>query len=159
MTDKQQIEEMVKDKEFKKLVRLIENTHPFYVETIAERVYKKYQPRLPEDSVVLTRGEYEKLKSLYDSQQGAYMTSAIGDLPLTVEGLRKAVDEITRLLNVQIELQELNIKSYNDAKDLRRKLKEARKETAREILSLYSLSDTFSSFQEKVSKQFEVEVE
>lgn len=37
--------------------------------------------------------------------------------------------------------------------------KDARKETAREILSLYRLSDTFSSFQEKVIKQYGVEVE
>ena len=50
-----------------------------------------------EDSVVLSREEYEMLKSLYDVQKGAIMTSSIGDLPLTVEGLRKAVDEITRL--------------------------------------------------------------
>lgn len=60
-----------------------------------------------QDSVVLLREEYEKLKSLYDTQKGAYMTSSIGDLPLTVKGLRKAVDEITRLNRVEAELQEL----------------------------------------------------
>ena len=87
-------------------------------------------------SVVLTREEYEKLKSLYDSQQGAIMTSSIGDLPLTVEGLRKAVDEITRLINVQVELQELNAEYYNEAKDLRRELKQTHKETARKFLNM-----------------------
>ena len=96
--------------------------------------------KLPEDSVVLTREEYERIKSLYDTQKGAIMTSSIGDLPLTVESLRKAVDEITRLINVQTELQEFNVKYYNDAKDLRRELKQARKETAREIL------DEFNNF-------------
>ena len=89
--------------------------------------------KLPEDSVVLSREEYEMLKSLYDTQKGAIMTSSIGDLPLTVEGLRKAVDEITRLNRVETELQELNAKYYNEAKDLRRELKQARKETAKEI--------------------------
>ena len=92
-----------------------------------------YQSKLPEDSVVLSREEYEMLKSLYDTQKGAIMTSSIGDLPLTVEGLRKAVDEITRLNRVETELQELNAKYYNEAKDLRRELKQTRKETAKEI--------------------------
>ena len=86
-----------------------------------------------QDSVVLSREEYEKLKSLYDTQKGAYMTSSIGDLPLTVKGLRKAVDEITRLNRVETELQELNIKYYNVAKDLRRELKQSHKETAKEF--------------------------
>ncbi len=81
-----------------------------------------YQSKLPKDSVVLSREEYEKLRSLYDCEQGSYMTSNIGDLPLTVEGLRKAVDEITRLNRVETELQELNAKYYNEAKDLMRKL-------------------------------------
>lgn len=88
-----------------------------------------------EDSVVLSREEYEMLKSLYDTQKGAIMTSSIGDLPLTVEGLRKAVDEITRLNRVETELQELNAKYYNEAKDLRRELKQTRKETAEKIIS------------------------
>lgn len=91
--------------------------------------------KLPEDSVVLSREEYEMLKSLYDTQKGAIMTSSIGDLPLTVEGLRKAVDEITRLNRVETELQELNAKYYNEAKDLRRELKQTRKETAKKIIS------------------------
>lgn len=42
----------------------------------------------------------------------------------------RAVDEITRLTNVQVELQELNIKYYNEAKDLRRELAEAEKRIA-----------------------------
>ena len=89
------------------------------INSLADQIYHIV---LPEDSVVLSREEYEKLKSLYDSQQGAIMTSSIGDLPLTVEGLRKAVDEIARLIGVQTELQELNAKYYNEAKDLRREL-------------------------------------
>ena len=92
-----------------------------------------------EDSVVLSREEYEKLKSLYDNQKGAYMTSNIGDLPLTVEGLRKAVDEITRLNRVESELQELNAKYYNEAKDLRRELKQSHKEMAEKILKDFKL--------------------
>ena len=43
-----------------------------------------YQSKLPEDSVVLSKKEYEKIKSLYDSQKGVYMSSNIGNLPLTV---------------------------------------------------------------------------
>ena len=105
----------------------------------AELLYNAGYRKLPEDSVVLSREEYEKLKSLYDIQKGAIMTSSIGDLPLTVEGLRKAVDEITRLNRVETELQELNIKYYNEAKDYRRELKQASKETAEKILKDFKL--------------------
>lgn len=76
---------------------------------------------------------HEQIKSLYDCSQGAYMTSKIGDLPLTVEGLRKAVDEITRFNNVEAELQELNMKYYNEAKDLRRELAKAKAENEKRL--------------------------
>ena len=99
----------------------------------AKLLIEKGYRKLPEDSVVLSSEEYEKLKSLYDTQKDAIMTSSIGDLPLTVKGLRKAVDEITRLNRVEAELQELNIKYYNEAKDLRRELKQSHKETAKEF--------------------------
>ena len=75
MKDKEkQIAELMKDKEFKKLVKLIDNTHPFYVETIALRVYKKYQPKL-EDSVVLSREEYNDYLNLKDLLDKGYFTS------------------------------------------------------------------------------------
>lgn len=99
----------------------------------AEKLYNAGYRKIQDGTVVLSREEYEMLKSLYDTQKGAIMTSSIGDLPLTVEGLRKAVDEITRLNRVETELQELNAKYYNEAKDLRRELKQTRKETAKEI--------------------------
>lgn len=118
---------------------------------IAEELYNAGYRKIPEGSVVLSKEEYEKMKSLYDCGNG-YMTSQIGDLPLTVESLRKAVDEITRLNRVEAELQELNAKYYNEAKDLRRKVnrleahakindahlhirwtEQARKETAKEF--------------------------
>ena len=71
MKDKEkQIMELMKDKEFVKLVRLIDNTHPFYVETIALRVYEKYQPKLPENSVVITREEYDELQVGKDFDYG-----------------------------------------------------------------------------------------
>ena len=76
---------------------------------------------------------HEQIKSLYDCSQGVYMTSKIGDLPLTVDGLRKAVDEITRLNNVEAELQELNMKYYNEAKDLRRKLAKSEAENEKRL--------------------------
>ena len=99
----------------------------------AEALYNAGYRKIQDGTVLLSREEYEMLKSLYDTQKGAIMTSSIGDLPLTIGGLRKAVDEITRLNRVETELQELNAKYYNEAKDLRRELKQARKETAKEI--------------------------
>lgn len=117
--------------------------------------------KLPEDSVVLSREEYEMLKSLYDTQKGAIMTSSIGDLPLTVEGLRKAVDEITRLNRVETELQELNAKYYNEAKDLRRELKQTRKDTAKAILNVlyFNLQNSVMGRIQEIAKNYGVEVE
>lgn len=106
-----------------------------------------------QDSIVLSREEYEKLRSLYDCEQGSYMTSNIGDLPLTVEGLRKAVDEITRLNKVETELQELNIKYYNEAKDLRRELKQARKEAAEKILFKFESAFAYYDNEDMFSKK------
>ena len=117
--------------------------------------------KLPEDSVVLSREEYEMLKSLYDTQKGAIMTSSIGDLPLTIEGLRKAVDEITRLNRVETELQELNAKYYNEAKDLRRELKQTRKDTAKAILNVlyFNLQNSVMGRIQEIAKNYDVEVE
>ena len=101
------------------------------------------------------------LKSLYDTQKGAIMTSSIGDLPLTVEGLRKAVDEITRLNRVETELQELNAKYYNEAKDLRRELKQTRKDTAKAILNVlyFNLQNSVMGRIQEIAKNYGVEVE
>lgn len=90
---------------------------------------------ISEDEIVVKKSEYEKIKSLYDTQKGAIMTSSIGDLPLTIEGLRKSVDEMARARNAEGEAQELCEKYYNEAKDLRRELKRAKQETAREIFA------------------------
>ena len=123
MTKQEQIAEMTKDIEKTILGLGIHLCHKS-----AEKLLNLGYRKLPEDSVVLSSEEYEKLRSLYDCEQGSYMTSSIGDLPLTVEGLRKAVDEITRLNRVEAELQELNIKYYNEAKDLRREVAELKAE-------------------------------
>lgn len=130
---------------------------------IAEALYNAGYRKVNKDSVVLTRVDYEMLKSLYDTQKGAIMTSSIGDLPLTVEGLRKAVDEITRLNRVETELQELNAKYYNEAKDLRRELKQTRKETAKEILQEWADDNSSMGLDntsvKNIAKKYGVEVE
>lgn len=128
---------------------------------VASVLYGNNYRKLPEDSVVLSREEYEMLKSLYDTQKGAIMTSSIGDLPLTVEGLRKAVDEIIRLNRVETELQELNAKYYNEAKDLRRELKQTRKDTAKAILNVlyFNLQNGVMGRIQEIAKNYGVEVE
>lgn len=178
MTKQEQIEEMTKERnEIKDIMKLLDkcvSLNPMYKSEVASVLYGNNYRKLPKDSVVLSREEYEMLKSLYDTQKGAIMTSSIGDLPLTVEGLRKAVDEITRLNRVETELQELTAKYYNEAKDLRRELKQTRKETAKVILNvLYfnlqsSVKGNFAKSNDyynamgwiqKIAKNYGVEVE
>lgn len=131
---------------------------PNYDRKLVYAMSKGYR-KAPDGAVILTKEEYEKLKSLYDCQHGSIMTSSIGDLPLTIGGLRKAVDEISRLINVQTELQVLNAKYYNEAKHLRRELKQARKETAKEILQdLYNYPHEYHEKRiVELAKQFGVE--
>lgn len=80
---------------------------------------------IPEGAVVLTDDEYKKL---FIDDFGI-MTSSIGDLRINPEGMRKAVDEIDRLLRVQMELQVINAKYYNENKDLHRNITKLRRET------------------------------
>lgn len=143
------------------LIRTIEEGNPLDKSEVASVLYGNNCRKIQEDSVVLSREEYEMLKSLYDTQKGAIMTSSIGDLPLTVEGLRKAVDEITRLNRVETELQELNAKYYNEAKDLRRELKQTRKDTAKAILNVlyFNLQNGVMGRIQEIAKNYGVEVE
>ena len=89
---------------------------------VAEILAKKWRPKIPENAVVLTREEYDKL---LDANFGV-MTSPIGDLEINPKGMHKAVDEIVRLNRVESELQHLNAKYYNEAKDLRRNMAKIR---------------------------------
>ena len=130
MIQQEQIEAMASDMDYGCTKR---DLYPDDAKEIAKVLHLLGSRKLDKDSIVLTRADNEMLKSSYDTQKGAIMTSSIGDLPLTVEGLRKTVDEITRLNRVETELQELNAIYYNEAKDLRRELKQARNETAKEI--------------------------
>ena len=165
MTKQEQIEEMAKERnEIKDIMKLLDkcvSLNPMAKSEVASVLYGNNCRKIQEDSVVLSREEYEMLKSLYDTQKGAIMTSSIGDLPLTVEGLRKAVDEITRLNRVETELQELNAKYYNEAKDLRRELKQTRKDTAKAILNVlyFNLQNGVMGRIQEIAKNYGVEVE
>ena len=121
------------DKEFKKLVRLIENTHPFYVETIAERVYKKYQPKIDKDSVVLSREEYERLKR--------------------VEAEKDRLYEIK--LDLENQLIEKGWTDYEGADEIEKRVS---KETATEIIDYVYRVTANIVLRDKLAKQFEVEV-
>ena len=155
MTREEQIEEMAK------IVDEMYNVYTTTADDIADGLYNAGYRKIQDGTVVLSREEYEMLKSLYDTQKGAIMTSSIGDLPLTVEGLRKAVDEITRLNRVETELQELNAKYYNEAKDLRRELKQTRKDTAKAILNVlyFNLQNSVMGRIQEIAKNYGVEVE
>lgn len=166
MTKQEQIEEIQKiiddSWEFSSIsAELGSGDGDINVEEAAKALYDAGYRKVDKDSVVLTRVDYEMLKSLYDTQKGAIMTSSIGDLPLTVEGLRKAVDEITRLNRVETELQELNAKYYNEAKDLRRELKQTRKDTAKAILNVlyFNLQNSVMGRIQEIAKNYGVEVE
>ena len=95
MTKQEQIEEMTKERnEIKDIMKLLDkcvSLNPMYKSEVASVLYGNNYRKLPEDSVVLSREEYEMLKSLYDTQKGAIMTSSVGDLPLQEQIAEMAV--------------------------------------------------------------------
>jgi hypothetical protein len=109
MKDKEkQIMKLMKDKEFVKIVKLIDKVQPFYVETIALQVYKHYQPKLPKDArvfiptdkqyVILSRKEYELLTN--DLDKGNYGDFESGFSQGSKETAEKILkDIITKLSN------------------------------------------------------------
>jgi len=70
MTKQEQIEEMTKERnEIKDIMKLLDkcvSLNPMYKSEVASVLYGNNYRKLPEDSVVLSREEYEMLKSLYD---------------------------------------------------------------------------------------------
>ena len=85
-TKQEQIEQMAKERnEIKDIMKLLDkcvSLNPMCKSEVASVLYGNNYRKLPEDSVVLSREEYEMLKSSYDTQKGAIMTSSVGDLPL-----------------------------------------------------------------------------
>ena len=111
---------------------------------LAKHLIRQGWCKITKNEVVISKEEYEKMKSLYECQKGAFMTSSIGDLPLTVEGLRKAVDEISRLRKVEVKLKEGQTISYtaminssylDRIEELENRLLNIQKETAKEIFN------------------------
>lgn len=78
----------------------------------AEKFYNAGYRKIDENSVVLTREEHQK-----------YCAYKIIE-----PQIRGCLDREIKLEKANTELQELNAKYYNEAKDLRRELKQARKE-------------------------------
>ena len=78
--------------------------------SIAKALYNAGYRKVPYGAVVLTPEERdEELKACNEKQA-------------------ELENEITRLNNIEVELQELNMKYYNEAKDLRRELAKAKAE-------------------------------
>lgn len=79
--EEKQIEEMAKDlKDMASIVRLVleERTDIGYIPDLAFPIAKKlleyYQPKLPEDSVVLSYKEYERFKNIERNWESAVLT-------------------------------------------------------------------------------------
>lgn len=66
-------------------------------------------------------------------------------------------EEFTK--KAKAEIERLKIDLANEKNWGKIQTKQAVKDTAKEILEMYRLEDTFSSFQEKVSEKYGVEVE
>ena len=133
-TKQEQIEEMTKERnEIKDIMKLLDkcvSLNPMYKSEVASVLYGNNYRKLPEDSVVLSREEYEMLKRLYDTQKGAIMTSSVGDLPLQeqIAEMAKIVDEMYNVYTTTAE--DIAEGLYNAGY---RKAEEVRKETAKEI--------------------------
>ena len=73
---------------------------------------------------------YRHAKALYDTGHRKVPENAV---ILTLEERDKEMKEIARLNRVETELQELYIKYYNEAKDLRREVAELKAENEKKL--------------------------
>ena len=101
--------------------------------------------------------DYKQAEALYDA---GYRKVADGAVILTPEERDEEMKEIARLNRVEIELQELNIKYYNEAKDLRRKVAELKAENERlkEVIAdqnelCWNCKKSVKEFAEKLRKK------
>ena len=84
-----------------------------------------------------------------ENQANGYGAGIVGDLSaLTLDLVHRQKAEIERLISVQVELQDLYTKYYNDAKDLRREKTELQKQVeawkakARELEQSWEISSS-----------------
>ena len=108
----------------------------FSYKRMCENFYQKDYPKLPKDSIVLTKEEYEELINLQQTRSEE-LTNAVqsyeedkADLKINYENHIKNLEEIIDRQNKDLNSQ------ANRLIDLKAKLESARKETAKEILNM-----------------------
>lgn len=112
MTEQKQIEEMA-------VIGCVRNPQAHTAEECAKCDFKEGQCNA-----------YRHAKALYDTGHRKIPENAV---ILTLEERDKEMKEIARLNRVEIELQELYIKYYNEAKDLRREVAELKAENEKRL--------------------------
>ena len=112
MTEQRQIEEMA-------VIGCVRNPQAHTAEECAKCDFKEGQCNA-----------YRHAKALYDAGYRKVPENAV---ILTLEERDKEMKEIARLNRVETELQELNIKYYNEAKNLRREVAELKAENEKRL--------------------------
>ena len=112
MTEQRQIEEMA-------VIGCVRNPQAHTAEECAKCDFKEGQCNA-----------YRHAKALYDTGHRKVPENAV---ILTLEERDKEMKEIARLNRVETELQELYIKYYNEAKDLRREVAELKAENEKKL--------------------------
>ena len=112
MTEQRQIEEMA-------VIGCVRNPQAHTAEECAKCDFKEGQCNA-----------YRHAKALYDTGYREVPKNAV---ILTLEEREKEMKEIARLNRVETELQELNIKYYNEAKNLRREVAELKAENEKRL--------------------------
>lgn len=112
MTEQRQIEEMA-------VIGCVRNPQAHTAEECAKCDFKEGQCNA-----------YRHAKALYDTGHRKVPENAV---ILTLEERDKEMKEIARLNRVEIELQELNIKYYNEVKNLRQEVAELEAENEKRL--------------------------
>lgn len=123
MNDKEMIEEMAKDLKEEKLYALINKTS--YMRS-AENLYKAGYRKIPENAVVLTREEYEKIffyKELYDEtkMREQKLNEFNGNLIMENQTLKDKLDLVeqdTRKETAREILQKIDYESNGQTKQI-----------------------------------------
>lgn len=113
----------------------------------AKSILDKGYRKINENEIIISK---EELNKNYVSVKMYELSKAFHDVKCAE--FEKLCYDYHKL---QHKIDENNEKIANEIADY---IAQARKETAREILSMYSLSDTFSSFQNKVCEKYGVDL-
>lgn len=136
---------------------------------VAEEILKRYQPKIPEGAVVLTREEHEELKRYkteWLNNEKMHLQAELEDTEFELSCVNSAYKALCEMYD-EAKMKERKYNEFNhnlvvENQNLKDKLELKGKETAREILQTIKSYDGWNELQrlrDDIAEQYGVEVD